>query len=89
MSYDYKTVRPCLFTEENQKLFLRIRDKANGLLKIAGSFRMQEVWDGATGTTWEMMACVDRMVELGEIVEVIPANPFMGQYRIFTRYPKS
>jgi hypothetical protein len=37
-----------------------------------------------TGCTWFMMACVDRLVELGEIKEVLRDN-IAGQYRIFVK----
>ncbi len=84
--YSYSTEKPGLFTEEGQRLFLKIRDRANVLLKTAGSFRMQEVLTHCAGSSWQMLACVDRMVELGEIVEVTPANKCAGQFRIFTRY---
>ena len=83
MSYDYKTERPALFTESGQVLFLQIRDKAKQLIRAAGCFRMQEAIKGCTGNSWEMLACVDRLVELKEIVEVTRPDT-MGQYRIFT-----
>jgi hypothetical protein len=38
----------------------------------------------AAHDSWAGMACVDRMVELGEIIEV-PTDG-MAQYRIFTTY---
>lgn len=84
--YNYQKEKPGIFSEDGQKMFLRIRDKANALLKTAGCFRMQEVISGATGSSWQMLACVDRMVELGEIVEVTDPVKAVGQYRIFTRY---
>jgi hypothetical protein len=33
-----------------------------------------------------MLACVDRLVELGEIREVTQPNTVAGQDRIFTKY---
>lgn len=78
--YDYQTEREKIFTDDGQRRFLRIRDKANELLELAGCFRMDRVL--ASGDTWENMACVDRLVELGEIVEV--PQKTLGQYRIFT-----
>jgi hypothetical protein len=84
--YNYETQRNELFTESGQRLFLKIRDKANELLNTAGAFRMQEVMTGyGSGSTWDMLACVDRMVELGEIREVSGPGYVPGQYRIFTR----
>jgi hypothetical protein len=79
VSYSYEKERPGLFTESGQVRFMKIRDRAQLLLKEAGAFRMQEL--GAQ--SWEDMACVDRMVELGEIVE-LKRNCF-AQYRVFAR----
>lgn len=78
MSYEYATERPNLFTEEGQTRFIKVRDKVNLLIKAAGVFRLQEAGIGS----WEEMACVDRMVEMGELVEF--DRPCWGQYRVFT-----
>ncbi len=83
--YNYKTEKSELFTEEAQVLFLKIRDEASQLLRVAGCFRMQEAIRNCTGSSWQMFACVDRMVELGEIVEVTRGNEISEHYRIFTR----
>jgi hypothetical protein len=83
VSYDYDTEREKLFTEPGQRLFLKFRDNANRLLASAGAFRMDRAMAGLTGDSWTMLACADRMIELGEIVEVSPPNS-AGQYRIFT-----
>lgn len=82
MSYDYATERASVFTEQGQKMFLKIRDKTQALLRVAGACRMQEMTSGNTGDSWEMIACVDRLVELGEIVEV-PRPGCAGQHRVF------
>lgn len=83
--YNYKTEKSTLFTESGQVLFLQIRDHVNNLLKISGCFRMQEAISPFCGLNWQMLACVDRMVELGEIVEVTSQGKVAGQHRIFTR----
>lgn len=85
MSYNYETERRELFTDDGQRMFLKFRDTTNRLLNIAGAARMDKMMAGLTGSSWTMTACADRMVELGEIVEVSP--PYSaGQYRMFTRY---
>jgi hypothetical protein len=81
MNYKYAEIKPRIFTEENQVMFIKIRDNAHKLLKIAGAARMQELMIG-TGSTWEIMACVDRLVELGEIRE-ITCGEVAGQHRVF------
>jgi hypothetical protein len=83
--YSYASERPFVFTEEGQGMFLKIRDNAARLLREAGAVRMQELIAGNTGTNWSMLACVDRLVELGELVEVTAGERVAGQHRIFTR----
>lgn len=77
--YNYETEKPRLFTEQGQRQFLEIRDKVHALLKSAMAFRLDSVM---SGDTWRAMACVDRMVELGEIIE-IPQTDVAGQHRVF------
>ncbi len=84
MPYNYEAEKPRLFTESGQKMFLAIRDAAHELLKEAGAFRASELIQRARtgGDTWQMTACIDRLVELGEIVEL--ERPCWGQFRVFT-----
>jgi hypothetical protein len=78
MSYDYKQQRQRIFTEEGH------RDKTH--LKVAGAARMQEIMNGSGGgDTWDMLACVDRLVELGEIREVTMNGDVAGQDRVFVK----
>lgn len=82
-SYDYKREKSDLFSDEGQRMFLRVRDFVKSALKMAGAVRMNEAMNAAgTGSSWTMLACVDRLVELGEIREVTPAD-VPGQYRVF------
>lgn len=82
--YDYQTIKKNLFTDDGQRMFLKIRDFVNKTLEIAGAVRMQEAINSASGDSWTMLACVDRLVELGEIVE-IPQTSVAGQYRVFVK----
>ena len=82
--YDYNAEKQKLFTEENQRLFLGIRDRAQSLAKQAGVATMGMLISKATGDTWLAMACVDRLVELGELREVHLASTPAAQHRIFT-----
>lgn len=81
--YNYQTQRANLFTESGQVMFLKIRDKVHQLLQTAGAFRMDKAISGCTGEGWNMLACVDRLIELGEIKEVTKGD-VAGQDRIFT-----
>ena len=80
MSYDYKVERKELFTEDGQVHFLKVRDQVKRLLKDAGAFRFDHVT--VTGSSWTTIACIDRLVELKEIVE-LPRDCWT-QYRVFT-----
>lgn len=81
--YSYAEVKPRIFTEDNQKMFLAIRDKTHRLLTLAGAVTMQEAIKGCgSGSSWDMLACVDRLVELGEIREITNGN-VAGQDRVF------
>ncbi len=82
MAYNYETEKKEIFTEEGQRQFLQIRDTVQDLLKKAGAVRMEEATARVTGNSWTHLACVDRLVELGEIRE-IPQQSCAGQFRIF------
>ena len=84
MSYSYQHERPWAFSEEGQVQFLAIRDRINRLLTLAGACRMQEITLHQTGSSWQMIACVDRLVELGEIREITNGD-VCGQHRVFVR----
>jgi hypothetical protein len=86
MPYDYATERDSLFTDAGQRMFLRVRDNAKKLLSAAGAVRCEELISCTAGDSWTMLACVDRLVELGEIREVTQPNTVAGQDRIFTKY---
>jgi hypothetical protein len=83
MSYQYEAERYKLFTDEGQRMFIKIRDKAKKLLSDGGAFMMQHVVSGITGESWTMLACVDRLVELGEIKELTAQGRVAGQRRVF------
>ncbi len=86
MSYSYPTLRPFVFSEPGQDMLLKIRDFAEKTLKTSGAVRMDALMNAAGGgESWNMMACVDRLVERKELIEVTPHN-CTGQHRIFTRY---
>lgn len=85
MPYSFASQREQLFNEEGQVLFLKVRDRVKGLLEQAKAFRMdsliQHSW-GMAADDWSVLACVDRMVELGEVVEV-KYGECAGQHRVF------
>ena len=81
--YNYEKEKPFIFTEEGQGMFLKIRDNAKRLLRESVAFALGSVIHAASsGNIWQMIACVDRLVELGEIREITGDN-VAGQFRVF------
>lgn len=86
MSYDYQKERPYVLSDEGQRMFLNIRDNVKRKIDDAGAVTMDRAFSGVTcGSSWTMMACVDRLVELGELVEVPNPVSSWAQSRIFVR----
>ena len=85
MAYEYATERPNIFTEDGQRMFLKIRDRTAELLKAAGAVRCQELLATSTGDGWHLLACIDRLVELGELREVTAGQNVAGQHRVYVR----
>ena len=84
MSYVYSELRSWLFTEEGSVAFMGVRDNVQEMLNKTGAFQMGKVADWKCPTNWHKMACVDRLVELKEIVELTD-DDCMGQYRTFIK----
>lgn len=81
--YEYRDLRSKLFTEEGSVMFMAIRDHVKKLIREAGACTMGAAMRGTCGDSWTMMACIDRLVELGELREV-NANAYVaGQDRVF------
>jgi hypothetical protein len=83
MSYSYEKMRPNVFTEDGQVTFLKIRDNAKTHIASAGAVSADRLTRGVTGDSWTMMACIDRLVELKELIEVPNPISSWGQHRIF------
>lgn len=83
MSYVYAQERPKVFTEDGQIMFLAIRDRARKLIEEAGCARLDKIIHGITGDVWTMIACVDRLVEIGELKEVALWKTVPTAYRIY------
>lgn len=83
MPYNYQEQREALFTDTGQRMFISIRSSVLSHLKHSGAVRMQEALSGFSGDSWDLLACVDRMLELGELREV-PQEGVPAQHRIFT-----
>ena len=85
MSYEYKTEREQLRTDSGMQMLLQVRDNVKRLLDTAGAFQADKAWKGVTGSSWTMLACLDYLVEIGEIVE-LPRQAW-AQHRVFVSKP--
>jgi len=83
MPYNYQTARHDVFTESGLIMYVSIRDRVKHLLTESGAVRMGEIIQKQTEDSWTMLACVDRMVELGDLVEIPNTYCKAGQDRIF------
>jgi hypothetical protein len=85
MSYDYNSEKQFVFTDAGQRCFLSVRDFAKKTLAVAGAVRADKLMGAASGAgnSWKMMACVDRLVELGELREVGDEGKGAWQCRVF------
>lgn len=84
--YSYEKQKEALFTDDGQRLFLRVRDKVQTLLKTSGAFRLEEAMSGISSCdSWELLACFDRLVELEEIREVTKGQDIATQHRVYIK----
>jgi hypothetical protein len=81
--YNYESQKHWIFTDDGQKAFIKARDNALALLSKAGAFMtFSPLKNVPYGDTWQGMALIDRMVELGDIREVTGPS-VAGQHRVF------
>lgn len=83
--YSYEKEKPEVFKEENQKDFLRVRDNAKRLFTEAGAARLDMLIKGLTGSSWIMLAYVDRLAELGEIRCLNDDGETPAQHRVYVK----
>lgn len=80
MRYKYEDIKPELLTDEGQRRFLKVRDGVKGLLKKTGAFQMGYALEFDSGS-WFAIACIDRMVEIGELREI--GNESFTQHKVY------
>ena len=83
MSYNYETIKPQLFTENGVEMLMKITDQTKRLLFSAGAFTMEKVTRTVTGDSWLMLACLDYLVEKGEID--LASAKGMRQHWVYTK----
>lgn len=83
--YNYQEEKQNLLTDEGQRMFLSVRDRVKELLCEAGAFKSTNALSKETGSSWTMLACVDRLEELGEIKEVTAGQNVLTQNRVYIK----
>jgi hypothetical protein len=68
--YNYSDFKTWILSDEGQRAFITFRDKAKTMLEQTGSFTLGCAIGWGSGDSWQRIALVDRMVELGELTKV-------------------
>lgn len=84
MAYDYSKQRQELFKPDGVAMLLKVRDNVNQLIDTAGAFEAGKAWDGVTGDSWTMLACLDYLVETGELRRLDDPSRW-SQHQIYCR----
>ena len=82
--YNYQEQRHKVFLEKNQERFIKIRENVHSMLDSSGAFILENAIIG-TGDSFIGIACVDRLVEMGEIVEIPNPTRHRSQNKVFVR----
>lgn len=80
--YDYEKMKPSLYTEKGLSMLVAIRDRARHLSNLAGAFSCGAAIRDESGDSFLMLACIDRLVETGEIRELTGPSTW-AQHRVF------
>ncbi len=84
--YRYEDYREGLFTDEGQRKLIQTREKVLAILDKSGVIVMEKAVACVPGggDSWEKMAYIDRMVELGDL-RVLDQAGGVTQNRLFER----
>lgn len=80
--YNYQKEREKLFTDKGQRLFLKVRDSIACKIKVTGAITIEKAINDIGGDSWELLACVDRLKELGELRGLLPQGPSQNRILI-------
>lgn len=65
--YNYEQEKKCVFTDEGQRNFIKVRDFAMKAFELAGAVTAGKLMEQShIGDSWSDMAVVDRLIELGD-----------------------
>ena len=81
--YNYEIEKLKLDTAEGKHVFYHVKETIKNLLSLAGAVRMEEALNKISGDSWTQIACMDRLVELGELKEITDGHDACDQDRVF------
>jgi hypothetical protein len=85
-SYHYSDHRAWVLTDEGQRCVFACGDLARELLRKSGAVLSNSLLGGyspSPGNSWQMLAVIDRLVELGRLIEIPNPKSGAGQHRVF------
>jgi len=90
MSYDYQREKGYTLTDEGSKEVIKLKNYIDNIIDKSGVMTAEACMEGCNcGTNWQQLACIDRLVEIGELFEVnLGYEELMGQARIFAKWRK-
>ena len=82
--YSYADWKHVVLTDDGQRAFLAVRDFVQTALKQHGAVTAGKAMERASrlGDSFSMMACVDRLIELGEVRVVVTATECHWQHQV-------
>jgi hypothetical protein len=86
MAYNYNDFKEWIFSDEGQRALIRFRDKLIPAISKTGAITLGSAIDlSDVGDSWQRIALVDRLVELGDLVKVNQVDKHSSQDEIYTR----
>lgn len=87
MAYNYRSERHVVFTEEGIAAVMAIRDFVLKAINDTGAVTAGKAMNHAKGlcASWEMMACVDYLIERGDVRVHGPDDTISWQNRVLVK----
>lgn len=70
MTYNYEAEKPYVMSDAGQRELLAMLDRAREHASLSGATTTFALMRRMTGSSWEMLAIIDRLVECGYLREV-------------------
>jgi hypothetical protein len=81
MSYSYEREKAAIYTPEGLKMLVDLRDQIRAKCKSSGAVRFDAI--SFSGDSWTALACLDFMIERGDLKRVTEGQNRAAQYHIY------